>query len=105
MFEKLLDYFLCEPKRLVGFGDALWQSGAWILLIGAFSHVATAAMVGLASMSKNVVHAMTLAEMFPRLPTWWVPESIIGAIPAITLCVLRLWVNSMGKRFQLYLCY
>lgn len=103
MFDKIIDYFVTEPRRLTELGAVLWHLGAGIIFIGFFGNVITVATSAVESLASHEAHAKTLAEMFPSFSTWWIPESVIGGIPAACVCGLGLWFQLAGKRIQLIL--
>ena len=100
MFERIYKYFLSEPRRLIGLGKNFVLTGAFILLIGAIGNVATGVGSITQGMGKQVVATRALAELYPSIPTWWVPESIIGCLPAIVLMITGLNIISFGKRLK-----
>jgi hypothetical protein len=100
MFDRIYGYFLSEPRRLIGLGKNLVLTGAFILVIGAIGNVATGVGSITQGMGKQAVATRGLAELYPSIPTWWVPESIIGCLPAIVLMVIGLSIASFGKRLK-----
>ncbi|QRF62826.1 hypothetical protein [Variovorax paradoxus] len=100
MFDRIYQYFLREPRRLIGLGKNLVLTSAFILLIGAIGNVATGVGSITQGMGKQVVATRALAELYPSIPTWWVPESIVGCLPAIVLMVFGLSIASLGKRLK-----
>jgi len=97
MLERIEDYFLTEPERLVGLGSALFYLGGWLILCGLVGRVASA-VNGIGALGGHAGAVKTLADIYPSLPTWWVPESIIGAVPALFIIAIGFWLNQTGKR-------
>lgn len=100
MLALLEDYFLTKPKRLIQFGRALVVLGGWLIIFGLCGHVATSAVNEIGNISGHVGAVKVLADIYPSIPTWWVPESILGALPAIVVAVMGLWINQAGKHIQ-----
>jgi hypothetical protein len=103
MFDKVLVFFMAEPRRLESLGSTLASIGAAVILVGLFGHlavVATGAVGGLAGHSNTV---NSLAQIYPSLPTWWIPEGIVGGLPALFLVAAGIWLNVTGKRIRRFL--
>lgn len=103
MIERMIDFFLERPKRLTFLGRILVEVGGSVLVIGAIGHFATSTSSIVYTLAKVPTPERTLADLYPSLPTWWVPESIIGSIPALTLIILGLWLATAGRRLSRYL--
>ncbi|MDO8932348.1 MAG: hypothetical protein Q7U97_08150 [Rhodocyclaceae bacterium] len=99
ILNNLLDQFLTEPKRLIKLGQFLLAFGASVLLVGLFGQVATTAIGALEKLGSRTAGAKMLSDLYPSLPTWWIPESIGGAIIPAILVVLGLWLIQAGKQF------
>ena len=100
MYEYLPEYLLEEPDRMVGLGRGLARTGSFILLIGVIAHAATAATSIVNGIGKQVVEPQSLAMLYPSLPTWWIPESIIGSLPALLLLSAGITLAAMGKKLK-----
>jgi len=101
MFDRIFDFFLSEPQRLIALGRALFRTGSLVVVIGLIGHVATTATEAIHRLgSPAVVPPQSLAELYPSLWTWWVPESIVGALPALCLMGLGLWLVAFGRRIN-----
>lgn len=98
MVERVVDYFLTKPRRLMDIGYLLVMVGAGVILAGLIGHFATAATGVFARLGGHAGQATTLTELYPTLPTWWVPESILGGMPALLLSALGIWLNHTGRR-------
>lgn len=98
MLEKLQDYFLSEPKALIYFGRAFVWLGGWLIIFALVGMVATTAINAMGNIGRQAISVKTLADIYPSIPTWWIAESIIGALPAIVIVVAGLWMNQTGKR-------
>ena len=100
MFERIYEYFLSEPRRLIGLGNNLVRTGGFLLVLGAIGHAATGAISVALSFGKQTSNPQTLADLYPSIPTWFVPESIIGCVPAVLLIVIGFSIASFGKRLK-----
>ncbi|GAB2812303.1 hypothetical protein GCM10027276_11490 [Comamonas piscis] len=93
-------FLIADLRRLIALGRFLLRSGAFILLVGAIGNAATTASAVAMSIGKQAVGSRTLAELYPSLPTWWVPESILGCLPAMTLMIIGFSITSLSKRLK-----
>lgn len=102
MLERIGDYFLERPSRLIVLGRILCELGAFLVLAGLIGLVITSApsFVRLGGAPGPI---QTLADIFPSFPTWWIPETLLGGMTAIFLFCLGLWLNVTGRRFRRYL--
>lgn len=94
------EYFLAKPERLVRFGQYLALLGGWIIILALVGQVATGAVNVVGNIGRHASTVKMLADIYPSIPTWWVPESIIGAMPAVVGLVVGFWMNQTGKRYQ-----
>jgi hypothetical protein len=100
MLERLESFFLTEPERLIGMGSVFAFMGMWLILFGLVGNVATSAINGLGIIGGHAGVMKTLADIYPSLPTWWVPETIVGASPAMALISIGIWFNLLGRHFR-----
>lgn len=100
MWDRVVDYFLEAPERLGGLGRALASAGSFIIVAGVIGHVARSVNTIALSIGKPAAGAKSLAELYPSLWTWWVPESIIGAMPALILIGFGVWLVLLERRLQ-----
>lgn len=105
MFRKILDAFLENPKRLVALGEFLATLGYWLGIAGLVGKVATTAVGVITSMPNSSASVGTLADIYPSLPTAWVPESAIGFVLTAMILSLGLWLKHTGRQFERYLRY
>lgn len=103
MYEKLLDYFLTDPGRLVGAGRLAARSALMLILIGLCGRVATTGVSVLSERVRGAVQATTLAELYPAFPTWWVPETALGFALCSVLIACGITAALTGKKLQRYL--
>lgn len=87
MIERVEDYFYSEPGRITGLGKLLVLSGCLLLVIGAIRRFATG-VINLPTLAQPNDTTKTLADIYPTLPWWWVPESMIGgAFSALAIVI------------------
>lgn len=97
MLERLWDYFLDDPKRLIMAGRATHTSGWLLLMAGLLGVMLLAATNGVKSLGGQTV-ALGLADLYPALPTWWVPESFLGFLLAVILAGGGIYFEYIGRK-------
>lgn len=97
MYETLIEFFIARPGRLSALGRALFQVSAMILLVGLCGRVAITATSAIRAMAVSVPPDISLAMLYPSLPTWWVPESFLGYLACVLTAVLGLTLVQIGK--------
>ena len=97
MYEMLIEFYIARPGRLSALGRALFQVSAMILLVGACGHVAITATSAIRVMAVYEPTNTSLAMLYPSLPTWWVPESLLGYFACVLTAVLGLTLVQMRK--------
>ena len=100
MYENFLDFFLSEPDRMVTTGDFMAQASGFVLLVGAVGHAATSAVAVAQSIGKHAAEPTVLATLYPSFPTWWVPETLVGCLPALLLLIAGVALASTGKKIK-----
>lgn len=103
MFDRIAVYFLTEPVRLEDLGRILALFGAAIILAGLFGHVAVTALGAANSLAGQTHIVKSLADIYPSLPTWWIPEGLLGTLPAIFIIAAGIWLNATGKQLRRFL--
>lgn len=100
MLVRIEEFLLNRPEWIIGLGRALAYFG-WVLimfaLLGNVAKVATGTLLGLAGRASAT---KTLADIYPSLPTWWIPESIVGALPAIFMVITGLIILQFGRQLK-----
>ncbi|WP_042875620.1 hypothetical protein [Cupriavidus necator] len=103
MIDWLPAIFLERPRRLLETGRLFaYLGGLWCMagIAGAFA----TRVIGLAQHTARAgVPSPRLVNLYPDLPTWWVPESWFGALPAIALVVFGLWLVAVGNKLLRFL--
>lgn len=105
MFFRIQEYFLSEPDRLIRLGSSLTFVGGMLIVFALLGNVATGTIGVLGSLGGQGNTVKVLAEIYPSLPTWWIPETVIGAIPAISLAAIGGILGELGRRVKRYLRY
>lgn len=103
MFESLDKYFHSEPGRITYYGRMLILIGAFLLVIGALGQVATKAVNILPTLAQQPETSKTLSDIFPTLPVWWIPESLVGGAFCIIMMALGFYIFSYGKTIDRFL--
>ena len=86
MLQILSQRFLRAPARLVQCGLALFFGGACALLLGMVAQLGDGGSPA------------GLAERFPAIPTWFVPEGAAGFTAATVLVCWGVWAMGAGLR-------
>lgn len=97
MIEKLIDFFIASPGRLTGLGRALLNLGATVLLFAFCGRIATAGVSAIQGLTGGTLGDMSLAVLYPSLPTWWVPEGFPGYFACILAIALGLALVHTGR--------
>lgn len=97
MLEQLQNYFYSEPGRITEPGKLLARFGAFLLLVGAIGRFATGTINILPTLAQHPPATKNLADIYPTLPLWWVPESWIGVITSMLIIAVGTCVALHGK--------
>lgn len=95
-------WFLEKPQRLISVGRSLCMLGIVLLLAGLLGYVLTTTISSIFSLAANAQSqpVKTLAEMYPSLPTWWIPESVPSFIFAIMLMAVGVAIVFAGEKYE-----
>lgn len=99
MYESLLNYFLNPPTRLVNAGKGLFPTGAGLLFVGLIFRVGPIAISAARGLTGKTAEPLMLVDMYPTIPTWWVPETGLGYAFAEVLICIGLGVKRIGTKF------
>ena len=105
MLEQITFFFISKPKRMIFVGELLFKAGAAIIVLAFLANVGTSAIEHIGGLTGQPATAKSLAEIYPTLPTWWIPESFVGGIPAIFMVITGLWLIAFGKQINRYIKY
>ena len=97
MFEMLINFFVARPDRLTAAGRVLFNLGATILLFAFCGRIATAGVSAIQGLASGTSREISLALLYPSLPTWWVPEGFPGYFACIVTIALSLALVQTGK--------
>lgn len=97
MYEWLITWFLSRPTRIVHVGNSLSRAGMFLIVAGLLGRVATIGVSATKSMSRIETGVLLLSDLYPTVPTWWIPESIIGYGLSIILVIAGLIVVQTGR--------
>lgn len=100
MWERLIDCFVQRPERLIALGGALLRFGGLAAIVGLFGQVATTDATVIRSLGQVASTPTALAEIYPSLPTWWVPESGAGFALWTFIAIAGLILTHIGKQLQ-----
>lgn len=89
---------LNPPSRLRSLGCALMNGAGMLLIIGAVGQVAVAATTTVMTMAGGEPHITSLAQLYPELPTWWIPEGPLGCGFAAAVFLVGLVANTVAKK-------
>lgn len=103
MFDRLIDYFLSEPRWLVRLGATLVQTGGFLFVAGLVGQVATTAVSAVRRVAIHARPDVALAEVLPDYLNWWMPEGLPGFAMALLLLVTGLVVIRTGRVYQRWL--
>lgn len=107
MLEKIMDFFLANPRRMSAFGELLISLSTWLGTAGLLGAVVTTAVGAMHSLAPQVQHpsAQSLADIYPALPTGWVPESAAGVFITLAIFILGLWLKQTGRQVERLIGY
>ena len=95
MLSRLYEYLLNRSAIMRTLATVLWHGGCFGLLAGAM--VATAnAMLGVVTSMGGGAEA-TYQQLFPSLPTWWIPESPIGVAFYVSSMLAAYTLNELAR--------
>lgn len=103
MLEQISYFFMSKPTRMILLGQILFKAGIVIIGFALCVNIGTSAIEIIVSLNGQLSIEKSLAEIYPALPTWWIPESFIGAIPAVLLVIAGLWLSATGEKINRYI--
>jgi hypothetical protein len=103
MFESVAEYFYSEPGRITAYGKFLALVGAILLVAGAVGRVATVSVNVLPTLAQQPETNKTLSDIYPTLPVWWIPESLVGGAFCIIVIALGFYIFLHGKATDRFL--
>ena len=98
MWNELTEWALARPERLKRWGRTLVSASLWVLLFAAFGRVCVIAGSSAARAAGD--DPLTLAVLYPDLPTWWVPESVATVLSTLVVLAVGWWLNNVGRTYE-----
>lgn len=100
--EAIYEWLLERPQWLIDGGRGLCLAGFVLLFAGLWSQMVTTAVSAVSSLTPGTMAqpTKTLSEIYPALPTWWIPESLLGTLLALALIILGIIVAMTGKQYK-----
>lgn len=100
MFSILFDFILYEPRRIVKLGKALCSTGSFLIIAGLIGRAASVGIAAIESLGGRHDVERSLADIYPTLLTWWVPETALGYAVGAALMLLGITVTKSGMRLH-----
>ena len=99
-FIESIETFFLYPRRLSMSCEALFGFLTLLLFAGFAGLVATVGQKAGLSLGKQSGPDLTLEQVLPKLPTWFVPETTFGFVVVGVLMALTLWGLAVGRRID-----
>lgn len=103
MLQRLIDYFIAKPRRLVALGAGLARAGGFILVTGLVGQVAKTGASAVKALGGGMRAEVALSDVLPGYLSVWMPESAPGFAVAILLLVTGLIAARTGRVYERYL--
>lgn len=103
MVDRLIDYFLNEPRRLVTLGAALVRVGGFLFIAGLVGQVASTAVSAVKGLGGAPHADGPLADVLPDYLSFWMPESALGFGLALLLLAAGLVAARTGRVYERYM--
>ena len=99
MIEYLYVHFLERPSLIRALGKGIFFSAAVPLIAGLFGHMFTSVIDSLKSLGEGR-SPMSLAELAPGLPTWWIPETFASGLVCALLLTVGMLIARSGSELE-----
>ncbi|AGU51515.1 hypothetical protein VAPA_1c44420 [Variovorax paradoxus B4] len=96
LFIQMID----RPKTVMFWGRLFVNVGGLACIAGLWGQLAVKATSELSHPGPASPPTRTLAELYPSLPIWWIPESAFGYALAIGVAALGIWLVTATKRMN-----
>lgn len=93
MIRLIFNFAVGKPGRLTAAGSAIGHTGFFFTWAGLFSRFP--GMVGTILFGEEL---RTLSELFPQLPLWWLPESVLGLCFSAATLIAGVYLWALGRR-------
>ena len=96
MTDLVLMFLMSQPHRLTLIGRALYKFAAFQVGAGLLAQMVTSAM------RQAHLHGSDrwLSDVWPGLPTWWIPETVLGMIAVTSLAAVGLAIAYEGRQVE-----
>lgn len=98
--EWLTMLMLEKPKTVRWWGKLLFNAGGLATIVGVWGVLALRAIAMPAKLGVSSAVTRRLADAYPTLPTWWIPESVAGFAMSIGLAALGVWLVMATKHLN-----
>ena len=100
MFGYLVTFFLASPDRLKALGKSLCGISSTLIVIGLALRIPVVYVEHVQTL--GVIHwgDVTLASMYPTLPTWCIPESALTYVFLVAAFGFGVYVQEFAKSFE-----
>ena len=104
LLEGLHHYFWSKPKRLIALGGAVRNIAFGWLAVGLYANFGVKAASIVSATARGVsTSPMSISQLYPSLPTWWIPESAISFILLIAAFGLGIRLTLAGKKLDRFM--
>lgn len=100
MLKDLALSFMFPPSRLRVLGTLLSKLGFATAILGGFLQVGLKAIASPQSLSRIIPANTRVENIFPGLPTWFIPESAEGFTFWLTVAALGLFCQYLAKEIK-----
>lgn len=98
MLSQIVDFFYSKPHRISQPGRIMVQIGGYLFGLGVAGKAMALFLTAVQSLAQQPQTAMSLSEIYPTLPLWWLPETPFGFIGAGLLIVTGACLAMYGKQ-------
>jgi hypothetical protein len=103
MVDRLIDYFIGVPRRLVTLGAVLVRLGGFLMVAGLVGQVGTTAVSVVKGLGGGARLDVPLAEVFPGYLSFWMPESVFGFGVALLLLAAGVMATRTGRMYERFM--
>jgi hypothetical protein len=98
MIYRLYAYLLNRPSLLRGTARVLWNLGCFGLLAGVLAAALTSILAVVTSFGGS--GEASYQQLFPGLPTWWVPESPGGVAFCLAAMLVGYLLQDLSREVE-----
>ncbi|MEO8938578.1 MAG: hypothetical protein ABI277_00250 [Burkholderiaceae bacterium] len=96
MTDLFLRFLISQPQRLTLIGRVLYRCAAFQVLAGVVAQVLTFAM----REAQPQIAYRGISDVVPGLPTWWIPETVLGMIGVTLFAAVGLAIAYSGRQVE-----